>query len=47
MYLGAGVEPGADEVCNLGNHQLRDDERARMGLHELRAGGMVTVTDVN
>lgn len=46
-YLGTCVEPSTDEVGDLSNHELWDNERARMGLHELCAGGVMTVTNVN
>jgi len=35
-----------DEVRNLSDHELRDDQRARMGLHEPRTGRMVAVANV-
>lgn len=45
--LGLPVQPGSDQVGDLGDDEGRDDERFRMGLEQLQAGGVVGVVVVD
>lgn len=45
--LSLPAQPGSDQIGDLSDDEGRDDERSRMGLEQLQAGGVVGVVGVD
>lgn len=46
-HLDAGPESSADEVCDLGDHQARHDQRSRVGEQQLERGSMMPIIRID
>ncbi len=46
-HLGVDADAGAEQVDDLGDDELRDDQRSDVGLEEVEAGGVVGIVAVD